>query len=198
MRLYRFCIYFLFIKLFENFLKQKGIDGYSYDDVIKYYLQEKYNSSNIETLKKTLNIKELINAATTSFLKTSNKSELRKLFNESEASIESLLISCEFNKLDCNFNEFIMYQMNEFVKCFKFNSGQYFNKSAAELKVQKRFEKNYGLKLKMFNSVSNICNSPFSLYQGKQNINICYTWEGTMIFAKIVFLLGQLFNQYFS
>ncbi len=138
-------------------------------------------------LRKTLDTKTLMLSVQNSFLKYLNKSDLAKVINDEEISFKNFLISCEFNgKEVCNENDFEFFQMNEFYKCFKFNSGKYFNKSTTEIRKTERFDKNHGFKLQMFTSQTENCNSPWGSAQGKFTLSI-FVLLFSNIFKKLKF-----------
>lgn len=52
--------------------------------------------------------------------------------------------------------------MNEFQKCYKFNSGQNFDGSEGKIRKARRYGKSYGLQLELFIGLPEQCRSPFS------------------------------------
>lgn len=72
------------------------------------------------------------------------------------------LISCQFSSEFCYENDFEFFQLNEFQKCYKFNSGQNYDGSEAKIRKARRYGKSYGLQLELFIGLPDKCLSPFS------------------------------------
>ena len=121
-------------------------------------------------LLKTIDIKVLMKAAQYNFLKYTNKTTLSEVINSSGASIESILLSCQFNREVCTADDFEAYQLNELYKCFKFNSGRFYNGSRSPIKRNFRNGKEYGLQFKIYTNSQDKCNSPWNTNNG--NISI--------------------------
>jgi hypothetical protein len=56
--------------------------------------------------------------------------------------------------------------VNEFQKCWRFNSGKNKNGSTVPLKEAKRYTSDYGLQVELFTNLSDTCKSPLSHITG--------------------------------
>lgn len=120
-----------------------------------------------DNLLKTIDIKVLMKAAQYHFLEHTEKSQLNDVINSSpHASIESILLSCQFNKEVCTANDFEVFRISELYKCFKFNSGRFYNGSSAPIRRTYETGKDYGLQLKLFSGIQDQCNSPWNTNNG--------------------------------
>ena len=125
------------------------ICGLNYDNkkYVDMYMQEKYNNTgNLSSdayaeLIQGFDLKNLMHEARNMFLKSYNKTELDRIFSSKPESIKDYLISCEFGEASCDENDFEFFKLNEFHKCFKFNSGKLFNGSSVPTKKSSRFGK---------------------------------------------------------
>ncbi len=143
-----------------------GFKNYSYDYYIDFYLNESYSKySKIDLLQK-LEINELITAAQKSFLENHDKRDLERVINDKKVSIADILISCQFNRMPCFAQDFEFFQIDELYKCYKFNSGRFFNGTKTNIKSTKKHGKLYGLRLKVFSGIKENCNSPWKVNQG--------------------------------
>jgi hypothetical protein len=62
--------------------------------------------------------------------------------------------------------DFEFYQMGEFSKCYRFNSGKDFNESTISFRKTSRFGQNYGLKMELYVGIQEECKSPLSTSSG--------------------------------
>ena len=140
------------------------------NDYNVYYYIEKYINSTKEDgsyNSNNLTIRRAYESIKNTFLTEHNKTTLEKIFN-SKDSLEKYLINCEFGDEKCSYNDFQMFNLDELMKCFKFNSGKYFNGSDYErknLKVSSINKKN-GLHIELSIGIPDTCKSPISPTEG--------------------------------
>ena len=148
-----------------------GVSNYSNDFYLEKYLKETYNLSggfkNAEVAKKMNEMDwskdEVFRAVLESFYKNyNNKDE----FTAKKVSLKESLISCEFNGTTCDENYFEFFQVNEYQKCYKFNSGKFFNDTENPLQKTQRYGKKFGLHVELFMGKRTTCASPFSKTSG--------------------------------
>lgn len=69
------------------------------------------------------------------FLRKYEETQLIKILSKNKTSMQSMLLSCRFDDEECSEADFEFFQMGEFSKCYKFNSGIDFNGNQIDLKV---------------------------------------------------------------
>lgn len=118
-------------------------------------------------LLKTIDIKVLMKAAQYYFLEHTDKSQLNNVINSlPNASIGSILLSCQFNKEVCTADDFEVFRLSELYKCFKFNAGRFYNGSSSPYRRTFEAGKEYGLQLKLYSGIQDQCNSPWNTNNG--------------------------------
>lgn len=149
-----------------------GFKDYDYSSYLKKYKQdeeEKFSANQDAEIDKKLredNTKTSYFSAKEVFLRKYDEKELTKILNKNKTSIKPMLLSCKFDNKWCDENDFEFFQMGEFSKCYKFNSGVDFNNNTYELKKSKRFGKSYGLQMELFIGSQEDCKSPLSTTSG--------------------------------
>jgi hypothetical protein len=136
---------------------------------VYYYIEKYINSTKLDGSydSNNLNIRKAYDAIKNTFLTEHNKTTLEKIFNSKE-SLEKYLINCEFGDDKCTYNDFQMFNLDELMKCFKFNAGKHFNGSEYEkknLKVNSINKKN-GLHIELSIGIPDTCKSPISSTEG--------------------------------
>lgn len=118
-----------------------GFKDYDFQSYLKKYKQdenEKFGSDQGQIIDEKLrknNTKTSFFSAKEIFLRKYDETELIKILNKNKTSIKPMLLSCRFGETSCNETEFAFFQMGEFSKCYKFNSGLDFDGKNIPLKV---------------------------------------------------------------
>jgi hypothetical protein len=120
----------------------------------------------IEEKLKRNNTKTSFFSAKEVFLRKYDDRELIRILNRNKTSVKGMLLSCKFGDGYCNENDFEFFQMGEFQKCWKFNSGNSFDGKAVDIKKSKRFGKNNGLQMQLYVGSQEECRSPLSSTSG--------------------------------
>lgn len=81
-------------------------------------------------------------------------------------TIEDDLITCEYDGNECSHHDFAYFKLDEFQKCYSFNSGRDFNGSQTDIRQVRRYGKNYGLHVELFLDVPDNCKMPLSSNYG--------------------------------
>lgn len=87
------------------------------------------------------NLRTIFKLIRDEYLRTSNRDELLKVLRRNKTSIRSNLISCQFSSEFCYENDFEYYELDEFQKCYKFNSGFDFNGGRTAIRKARRYGK---------------------------------------------------------
>ena len=61
------------------------------------------------------------------FLRKYDDNDLTAVLNKNSTFINEMLLSCKLNEKPCDPEKFEFFQLGEFNKCFKYNSGKYTN-----------------------------------------------------------------------
>lgn len=75
-------------------------------------------------------------------------------------------MSCKLDDEPCDPEKFEFFQLGEFNKCFKFNSGKYDADKAYNISRVNKFGKNHGFKMELYVGSQNECKSPLSTISG--------------------------------
>lgn len=120
-----------------------GFKDYDFQSYLKKYKQDEnekfgFDQGQIidEKLKKN-NTKTSFFSAKEIFLRKYDETQLINILNKNKTSVRSMLLSCRFGEDECDENDFEFFQMGEFSKCYKFNSGVNFDGKPIDLKVRK-------------------------------------------------------------
>ncbi len=104
------------------------------------------------------------------FLRLYNQSELNKILDGDQRDISytdhQQLIRCSLGKRKCDENDFAFSWLGESQKCYKFNSGSYFNKTKRPIDLVNEFGEVNGLNLEVYIGDSQQCKSPLSISSG--------------------------------
>ena len=107
----------------------------------------------------------LLNNAYQKYLELNDITELEKVANE-KVSMKNKIISCQYSSETCYENDFELFQMSQFTRCYKFNSGVQFDGQLKALRKARRYGKSYGLQLEMFVGLANNCKFPLNVATG--------------------------------
>lgn len=148
-----------------------GFKEYDFQSYLKKYKQDEYEKFGTdqtqiidEKLRKN-NTKTSFFSAKEIFLRKYDENELIKILNKNKTAIK-MLLSCKFGDANCSEDDFEFFQMGEFSKCYKFNSGLNFNGTSVDLKKTTKFGKNYGFRMELYVGSQNECKSPLSSTSG--------------------------------
>jgi hypothetical protein len=159
------------------------LKDYTYRPYFEMSLNQTRNMSNV-------NLSVIAQHTYENFLKYYNKTELLKATGNTKGynqnvSIIDYLISCHFSSKNCSEQDFVYFQVSEFQKCFKFNSGQDKFGNDALIKKVTRYGKNYGLDLQLFVNLQDNCKSTltnsFGVYLYVHNNTISITEDSNSV-----------------
>ena len=145
---------------------------YDYSSYLKKYKQDeqdKFGSNQDQIIEDKLrknNTKTSFFQAKEVFLRKYEDKDLTDVLNKNSTSINEMLISCKLGNKPCNPNDFEFFQLGEFNKCFKFNSGKNGTNEPIPLEKVDKFGKNNGFKLELYVGSQNECKSPLSTISG--------------------------------
>jgi len=71
-----------------------------------------------------------------------------------------------YNGKVCDENDFVFFQHTEFVKCYKFNSGETYSGQVQALRKTSRYGKIYGFRLELFVELPDKCKNPLTTVTG--------------------------------
>jgi hypothetical protein len=95
-------------------------------------IQREYNktgnltSQQLDSIMNSVSLESFIEKSRANFLSNYSKSDLLKAFSTNKTSIRYNMISCMYSSEYCYENDFAWFQISEFQKCYKFNSGKNF------------------------------------------------------------------------
>ena len=131
--------------------------------------QDKFGSNQdaiIEDKLRKNNTKTSFFQAKEVFLRKYEDDALTNVLNKNASFINEMLISCTLDNRPCNPEEFEFFQLGEFNKCFKYNSGKFSNLSSNPIKKVQKFGKTHGFKMELYVGSQNECKSPLSTISG--------------------------------
>lgn len=118
-----------------------GFKDYDFQSYLKKYKQDENEKFGFdqgpiidEKLRKN-NTKTSFFSAKEIFLRKYDETQLIKILSKNKTSVNTMLLSCRFGENKCNESDFEFFQMGEFSKCYKFNSGFDFDGNEIPLKV---------------------------------------------------------------
>jgi len=126
--------------------------------------------------------------------------ELNNVLNGDANSFERLNLSCSLSGQMCNEEDFDEILLNEFQRCYKFNSGKYQNKSVETRKI-KNFGMRNGFRMELFVGTPEQCKSPLGTTTGvvifinNRTFMVTEEEDGNKIFF-FIFLLSSIFISY--
>ena len=130
----------------------------------------------LDRFQKSANSSDLYNSTRTIFENMRNYFRTKTYYNQSlrnillrynkTRSIKEHLISCQYSGEACSEKNFEYFQLGEFQRCFKFNSGKDWNNGKQEIRVAKRYGKNNGLQLELIAGNPAKCNLPLTSTSG--------------------------------
>ena len=104
------------------------------------------------------------------FLREYNDADLVKILTQNKTDISDTdhqqLIRCTLSGRKCDENDFAYFSVGEFQKCYKFNSGVYFNGTARPIDQVDKFGEANGLDLEIYIGDRDQCKSPLSTSSG--------------------------------
>lgn len=149
-----------------------GFIEYDYATYLKKFKQDEEDrfkenrDKEIENNLKTLNTKTNFFSAKEVFLRKYESADLMKVLNKESEIINETLLNCKFNNKNCFVSEFEYFNMSEFNKCFKFNSGKDLQRQKSPIRNITRFGKKYGFKLELYLGSERTCRSPLATTSG--------------------------------
>jgi hypothetical protein len=149
-----------------------GFKDYDFQSYLKKYKQDEFEkfgtdqASIIDEKLRKNNTKTSFFSAKEIFLRKYDDNELMKILNKNKTSINAMLLSCKFGDGDCREEDFEFFQMGEFSKCYKFNSGLGFSGDALAFKNTTKFGKNYGFRMELYVGSQEECKSPLTSISG--------------------------------
>lgn len=149
-----------------------GLSDYTIKNSLNTILQNYFNKTarvNEDDIKNA-DMKLLLEYIKVEYLRTADATLLNKIFNKTKTSIKNNLISCQYSSEFCYENDFEYYELNEFQRCYKFNSGTNYDGNRSQLGIRKarRYGKSYGLQMELFIGIPDDCKSPLSSSFGGQ------------------------------
>ena len=149
-----------------------GFKDYNYKKYLKIYTDEenlKFQQDQNKTIEEKLkrnSTKTSFFSAKEIFLRKYNDTDLIRILSRNKTSINTMLIECEFNGKKCGEQDFEFFTMGEFQKCYKFNSGKFFNGTTSYVRKTNKFGQKSGLRLELFIGNQKDCQSPLSTTSG--------------------------------
>lgn len=151
----------------------KDYDFNKYLEIYKRNEQIKFDASKDEEIEEKLRknrTKTSYFLAREVFLREYDDSELVKILTRNKTNISGTeyqkLIRCTMGDSECNVEDFQYFSIGEFQKCYKFNSGLYFNGSDRPINKVNTFGENSGFHLEMYIGSEEECKSPLSTSSG--------------------------------
>jgi hypothetical protein len=149
-----------------------GFSEYDYSSFLKKLKQEeeaklesKQDTSFEEKLASQQTKTNLFSAKEVFIRDFDNGEELNSVLNGVANSFDRLNLSCSLSGQKCKEEEFDEIMLNEFQRCYKFNSGKHKNKSVETRKIR-NFGFRNGFKMELFIGTSDECKSPLGTTSG--------------------------------
>lgn len=184
----------------------KDYDFNKYLDIYKNNEKQKFESSQdneIEDKLRKNRTKTSYFLAREVFLREYEDTELIRILTRNKTSISGTeyqkLLRCTIGSFECDEQDFQYFSIGEFQKCFKFNSGFYYNGTARPINKISNFGENSGFHLEMYIGSEEECKSPLSTSSGlsvyvhnstytlTEEDNAILTQPGHTIFQKHLF-----------
>jgi len=153
-----------------------GFTNYDYNrylDIYKEREKEKFGydkSEEIEVKLRKNRTKTSYYLAREVFLREYNDVDLVKILTQNKTTISDSdhqqLIRCTLAGKKCDENDFEYFSVGEFQKCYRFNSGTYFNGSTRLIDKVGKFGEANGLELEIYIGNRDQCKSPLSTSSG--------------------------------
>ena len=147
-----------------------GLNSYKTEEYLASFLRQTYDLKNWTVIDyKDPFVQSIMDSMSWSKDEVYN-GILRAYFNKTlsinQTDIKDRILSCEFNGEQCDYTEFETYNLNDYQKCYRFNSGKFSNGTTNPIKTTERYGISYGLHLELFLGKSADCPNPFSKTSG--------------------------------
>lgn len=143
-----------------------GFDDFNHDLYLNKTISELEEKLNLTYQSELHNIRKVTNLLEEAYLKNLNKSDLLRMLRVNETSIKSILINCKYDNEVCSELDFFPFNINQYQKCFKFNSGKNFLREKIPIRKSLRYGKKYGLSLELYLGDQRKCKSPIGSSYG--------------------------------
>lgn len=116
-----------------------GLDAYNVSKLLESYANRTRNESGTSNTWTTANLRTLFEIIGDEYLRTSDRNDLLRVLKSNKTSIRYNLISCQYSSEFCYENDFEYFELNDFQKCYRFNSGFDFNGEKSDIRKARRY-----------------------------------------------------------